>query len=323
MERIKKFRRIALALIIIVVILTAGYIYQTIGMRSDVRKYIPVGEFYYIDNKKMHLYEGGTGNATVVFAAGWGTVNPFVDFYPLYDKIAEHAKFIVYDKFGYGYSDVTDQKRYIDVMIDEIHRLLAKVDAKPPYIFAGHSLASLECIRYAERYPDEVKGIVLIDGGNPEFYAKTKPVTFISSFQRQLINFGIARLLYKIDGFADFLNSERNGLKLLPENLKKIDETATLLKANNKNITDEMRRSQENAREVIKGGKINNIPLTVITSGDFGKASKAWLSSQDDLLNWSKTSKQVVVNDSRHYIHQYHPEIIAKEIIELINSVKK
>lgn len=302
------------------IILIIGYMYQTESEIRDAKTYKPVGKLYDIENKKMHLYTGGKGDITVVFSSGWGTVNSYVDFYPLYDKISNFAKFAVYDRFGYGYSNIKDKKRDIDIMVDEIHELLIKSDQKPPYIFVGHSLASLETIRYDQKYKNEVKGIVLIDGGNPDFYADTKPVTFISIFQRQLINFGLARVLYKNDSFAKSLNSERNELKLLPLELKELDKTSTLLKANNKNITDEMRRSQENAKRVVNGGKLQGIPLTIITSGDFGNANKEWLNSQKKLKGWSDDSKQLVVQDTKHYIHQYHPNIIANEIVDIINQ---
>ncbi|MBE6083785.1 MAG: alpha/beta hydrolase [Tissierellaceae bacterium] len=321
MKKTNIIKRIGIVFFVLLVgALTAGYIYQMMSVKKDEKLYKPPGTLYKVGNKKMHLYEGGSGDATVVFAAGWGTVNPYVDFYPLYGNISKFAKFIVYDKFGYGYSDTTDKKREIDVIVDEIHEILTVSGQKPPYIFVGHSLASLEIIRYSQLYKNEVKGIVLIDGGNPELYAKTKPITFISTFQRQLINFGIARVLYKTNGFADYVNSQRNGLRLLPSELKKLDETATLLKGNNENIIDEMKKSQENAEKVVNAGKLQDIPLTIITSGDFGNVSKEWLDSQKKMMEWSNNSRQFVVKDSKHYIHQYHPEIIADEIINIINK---
>lgn len=297
-----------------------GYIYQNISESTDIRTYKPVGKIYDIDNKKMHLYTGGTGDNTVVFAAGWGTVSPYVDFYPLYDKISKHSKFAVYDRFGYGYSDITNEERDIDTIVNEIHKLLIKSNQKPPYIFVGHSLASLECIRFAQKYKKEVKGIVLVDGGNPDLYAEAKPMTFIGIFQRQLIKFGIARMLFNIKGFENSLNSERNELKLLPAELKELDKTSTLLMGNNENIIDEMRKSQDNAKKVIDSGKLQNTQLTIITSGDLGEASKSWLISQKKLMEWSKYSKQFVVEDTRHYIHQYHPDIIVNEIVDIINK---
>ena len=301
------------------VLLTAGFIYQKISVGTDLKSYKPVGQLYPIGDKMMHIYTGGSGDSTVLFAAGWGTANPYVDFYPLYNEVSKHAKFAVYDRFGYGYSDITDKKRDIDTIVDEIHELLNKAGQKPPYILVGHSLASLETIRYAQKYKDEVKGIVLVDGGNPEYYANQKPVTFIGVFQKQLIRFGIARLLYKIDSFEDSVNSERNTLKLLPSDLKELDKTSTLIKGSNDNIIDEMRRSQSNAKKVVDGGRLGNIPLTVITAGNFGQASQSWLDSQKKLKEWSTWGKQLTIKDSNHYIHQYKPEIIVNEILKIVD----
>lgn len=299
------------------VLLVAGFIYQKVSVGIDLKSYKPVGQLYPIGDKMMHIYTGGSGDFTVLFGTGWGTANPYADFYPLYNEVSKHAKFAVYDRFGYGYSDITDKKRDIDTIVDEIHELLNKSGQKPPYILVGHSLASLETIRFTQKYKNEVKGIVLIDGGNPEYYVNQKPVTVISIFQKQLISFGIARLLYKIDSFEASINSERNTLKLLPYKLKELDKTSTLIKANNDNIIDEMRRSQSNAKKVVDGGWLGNIPLTVITAGNFGQVSQSWLDSQEKLKDWSTSGKQFIVKDSKHYIHQYEPEIIVNEILKI------
>ncbi|KOA18558.1 alpha/beta hydrolase family protein [Clostridium homopropionicum DSM 5847] len=320
MKLLKRFG-ILLALLIII-LLSIGCIYQNSKSKKDVKNYHPVGSIYEIKNKKMHIYTGGNGDATVVFAAGWGTVNPYIDFYPLYDGVSKFAKFAVYDRFGYGYSDFTDEKRDVDSVVDEVHELLIKSEQRPPYILVGHSLASVETIRFAQKYKDEVKGIVLIDGGNPEMYASQKPATFIASFQRQLIKFGIARILYNTEGFADSVNSERNNLKLIPEELKEVDKISTLLRGSNRNIIDEMRMSQENAKKVCEGDKLGSIPLTIITAGSFEKQNSDWLESQKKLKEWSENSKQFVVENAQHYIHQYKPDIIIKEIEEIAKKMK-
>lgn len=103
MKKINIIRRIGIVFFVLLVgALTAGYIYQMMSVKKDEKLYKPPGTLYKVGNKKMHLYEGGSGDATVVFAAVWGTVNP--------------------------------------------------------YIFVGHSLASLEIIRYSQLYKNEVKG---------------------------------------------------------------------------------------------------------------------------------------------------------------------
>lgn len=85
-------------------------------------------------------------------------------FFSIVRGLRQHAKIAVYDRFGYGYSDLTGRKRDIDSITDEVHELLQVSGQKPPYLFVGHSLGALETIRYAQRYPEEVKAILLIDG---------------------------------------------------------------------------------------------------------------------------------------------------------------
>ncbi len=313
-------RTVLYGLVLLIILLTVGFVYQWAIVRNDLPKYQPMGKQYDVYGHKMHIYTGGEGQTTVVFNAGWGTINPYVDFYPLYEKIDKQTRFAVIDRFGYGYSDLTDRKRDIDNIVDEIHELLQVSDQQPPYILVGHSLGSLETIRFAQKYPDEVKGIVLLDGGSPEYYAHQSPLTLVSLFQRFLVRSGVARILYHFDGFEESLASERNGLELLPDKLKELDRLSTLLKANNKNITDEMRQSQNNAKKVLEGKKPLDVPLTVITAGSFGKVSKNWLDSQVALSSWSVSSKQVMVVDAEHYVHQYRPELIGKEILTLVNE---
>jgi len=320
MGRLWKFMRKSMlyGLALLLLLLAIGFVYQWAGARQDWNEYEPVGSRYDVFGHKMHIYTGGQGGTTIVFNAGWGTVNPYVDFYPLYDKIEDSSRFAVIDRFGYGYSDMTERKRDITNIVDEIHELLRVSGEHPPYILVGHSLGSLETIHFAQKYPDEVKGIVLLDGGSPEYYSKQPPMTAVSLFQRFLIQSGVARTLYHFDGFAESLSSERNELKLLPDKLKELDRISTLLKANNRNITDEMRQSQRNAIEVLKGKKPLDIPITVMTAGSNGKASSDWMESQKALTSWAVQSKQVIVEDSEHYIHHYHPEQVAEEILDLV-----
>ncbi|NRD80020.1 alpha/beta hydrolase [Bacillus sp. BRMEA1] len=304
----------------LVVIFGGGFLYQWVGVHNDLPKYKPPGQLYNVFGRKMHVYSGGNGKVTIIFNAGWGTVNPYVDYYPLYNEINEQARYAVIDRFGYGYSDLTNRKRDIDNIVEESHSLLLKAKIKPPYILVGHSLGSLETIRFAQKYPSEVKGIVLLDGGSPEYYANQTPLTAVSYIQRFIVQSGVARALYHIHGFAESVASERNSLKKLPNKLKDLDRISTLLKANNKNITEEMQRSQLNARKVLNGKKPLDIPLTVITAGNFGKQDKVWLKSQAALTKWSVSGKQIIVEDSEHYVHQYRPDLVAKEILSMVNQ---
>lgn len=212
----------------------------------------------------MHLYVAGKEGPTVVLASGWGTMSPYASFYPLYEGLIPHVKIAVYDRFGYGFSDQTTEKRDIDKIVDEIHKLFVASDLKTPYILVGHSLGSLEVIRYAQLFPDEVKAIVLLDGGNPEYYTASSPVTTISTVGRVLRQLGVARVLSHTSLLVDETAAN------LPDELMDIDRTASLKNLGNRNMTDEMRQRNINAAKVIKGKLPLKIPFIVLTADRFG-----------------------------------------------------
>lgn len=316
----RKLRKITLYLLSVLILLGgAGYLYQWFGAAQDKQSYKPVGKLYDVANHNMHLYTKGEGNRTVVFASGWGTANPYADFYPLYEKLLPHMKIAVYDRFGYGYSDTTGRPRDIDTITDEIHELLRVSVQKPPYILVGHSLGSLETIRYAQRFPSEVKAILLLDGGSPEYYASTTELTLIPYVYRVFRTTGVLRALYHVNGFAEWASNQSNQQLLLPDELKELDRKAMLLKIGNQDMTDEIRQSAKNAKIILADKKTLNIPVIVLTADYFGKLSddKAWMDSQADFPAWSIAGKQMIIEDSSHYIHSYQPDLVVKEIIKL------
>ncbi|WP_219837106.1 alpha/beta fold hydrolase [Paenibacillus sp. R14(2021)] len=320
MKRKRKMLKVFTYLILTVaLLLLAGWIYQRLASSHDLKTYKPVGQLYEVSGGRMHLYTAGQGPVTVVFSVGWGTANPYVDFYPLYSKLESKVKIAVYDRFGYGYSELTEKKRDTSVIAEEIHQVLERSGQHPPYVFAAHSLGSLEAIRFAQKYPDEVKGILFIEGGSPEYYASSRPLTIVPLVYRFLTKAGIARTLYHFDGFAESMAGERNGFKMLPPKLRELDRVSTLLLAGNRNMTDEIRLSRENAETVLQGKKPLGVPITVLTADAFGKLGndKDWESSQATLTSWSADGKQIIVPNSSHYLHHYAPELVAGEILKL------
>ncbi|MFX3631508.1 MAG: alpha/beta fold hydrolase [Candidatus Pristimantibacillus sp.] len=317
-QRVRKTILYLLAILILLV--GVGTAYQWYGSAQDTKSYIPVGKIYNVADHKMHLFTEGEGDTTVVFASGWGTASPYADFYPLYAGLSPYMKIAIYDRFGYGFSDTTDKERDIDTITDEIHELLQVSGQKPPYIFVGHSLGSLETIRYAQRFPDEVKAILLLDGGSPEYYASQKPITLMPIIHRVVRTTGAIRALSHLNGFNEWINDQSNGQKLLPEDLKELYSKAMLLKIGNRDMTDEIRQSQTNAQIILENKKQLDIPIIVLTADYFGKLSddKAWMDSQAELPSWSASGKQIVVPDSSHYIHSYKPELVVDELLQLV-----
>ncbi|WNQ12518.1 alpha/beta hydrolase [Paenibacillus aurantius] len=298
----------------VMIVMAVGYVYQRVGLRQDRKAYQPVGKLYEISGHKMHLYTAGEGDTTVVMASGWGTSSPYASFYPLYAGLVSHTKIAVYDRFGYGFSDVSGIPRNVNTITDEMHELFQKSELKPPYILVGHSLGSLEVIRYAQRFPDEVKAILLEEGGSPEFYSTNPEMIYVSTIANVLRQVGVARLLTHT---STFLKGTAPGV---PETIKEMDRMAVAAKLGNRDMADERRQMNKNAAIVLEAKKTLSIPLIVLTADGFGKLNmdSAWRDSQAVLPAWSTLGKQIIVKDADHYIHNFQPDFMVSEILKLV-----
>lgn len=98
------------------------------------------------------IFDSGSGDDSSV----WNKVAP---------EVSKFARVVVYDRAGLGKSDVKPGNNPITSQdaIDALKRLLNKENIKPPYFLVGHSRGGLNMQLFAEKYPNEIAGIVLID----------------------------------------------------------------------------------------------------------------------------------------------------------------
>jgi pimeloyl-ACP methyl ester carboxylesterase len=111
--------------------------------------------------RRLNIYCLGSGSPTVVFDAGlgeanstWGLVQPV---------IATKTRTCSYDRAGLGFSDPATRPGTTLNIADDLHKLLQAAHIAPPYILVGHSSAGMNVRVFADRYPNEVVGMVLID----------------------------------------------------------------------------------------------------------------------------------------------------------------
>ncbi len=106
----------------------------------------------------------GTGSPTVVLesGAGWGDSA----WYLLQPRVAKTTRVCSYDRAGLEASDDRQPPAPVPAakVVEELHRLLAGAGISPPYVFGGWSLGGFFNRLYAKRYPDEVLGLVGVDG---------------------------------------------------------------------------------------------------------------------------------------------------------------
>lgn len=97
------------------------------------------------------ILESGRGRAS----SDWSKVQP---------DIAAFTQVCSYDRDGVGQS--RPQRTVPEdaaQFVDDLHRLLSVAGVQPPYVLVGHSLGGLLVRLYQMKYPETVKGLVLID----------------------------------------------------------------------------------------------------------------------------------------------------------------
>src|SRR5947207_14835158 len=131
------------------------------GAESDAPP--PLGKLYEVGGHKMHLYEIGNGGSgpAVLLEAGAGAFS--IDWYLVQTQVAQFAKVCSYDRAGHAWSELGPRPRTKKQAVYDLHRLLLKADVPPPYVLVGHSLGGVLVRVYANQYPDEVAGLVLVD----------------------------------------------------------------------------------------------------------------------------------------------------------------
>ncbi len=316
----KLFKKTTFRVIIICfTVLGAGALWQNHMSRTETNKFEPPGQIVNVNNHKMHMYAKGEGVPTVVFTTGSGTPCAYTDYYYIQKELQKTVRTVTYDRSGFGWSDPTSIPRTIDNQVDDLHKLLNLAGEKSPYILVGHSLSSLEVIHFAQLYPKEIAGIVLIDGGNPTFYANYSEMVALTSnsFFGGLRKIGFVRALGTIGIFPPLVG-ESLRYKLLPEELQQLDKVMFYNMLGNEFNRNALKNTNENAKKVIEKGKLGNIPLRILTAGE----DESWKQSQVELKDWSSNSKQEYIKEANHYIHWSNSNIVIDRIKELVDEIK-
>lgn len=310
-------KKLFIVLAIFLVLLSIGTLWQHIMIYCEEKELNYPGQLIDVNNHKMHIYGEGNGAPTVVLTVGSGTPCAYTDYYYIQKYLSKSVRTVTYDRPGYGWSEPTSIPRTVDEQVNDLHILLDESDEKPPYILVGHSLSSLEVIRYAQLFPEEVSGIVLIDGGNPIYYANYyEPGAVLLSYLLEGVRgCGLMRALGSI-GILTPMVGEDKRYRMLPEELNQIDKMMFYRNLGNKTNRSEIRNMNENAKKVIDNGKLGNIPLVILTS----KSDSYWNETQKGLKDWSINSRQETIIEAGHYIHWDKSNIVIEKIKELVKE---
>jgi pimeloyl-ACP methyl ester carboxylesterase len=127
----------------------------------------PVGRRVTVGEHKLWIHRSGGGWPATVFVPGAGSVG--LDFLLAHEQVAQLTTSVLYDRAGTGWSDNADLPRTADQVTDELRALLRAIGLPAGYLLVGHSLGAVYVQRFAQRFPDEVAGMLLLDPAHEDW----------------------------------------------------------------------------------------------------------------------------------------------------------
>jgi pimeloyl-ACP methyl ester carboxylesterase len=139
-----------------------------IAMRAHEVLRPPAGTFMPVAGHRLLVSRCGTGDPAVVFLPGAGLTG--LDYWPLQQRAGTGRSSVVYDRAGTGWSERARLPRTALAVTGELRELLGMLGIRRA-VLVGHSLGGLYARQYANRFPDQIAGLVLLDPAHEKYDA--------------------------------------------------------------------------------------------------------------------------------------------------------
>jgi pimeloyl-ACP methyl ester carboxylesterase len=132
--------------------------------RQAERRNPPMGDFVEVDGVRLHYVRRGTGEPTVVFLHGNGSMVEEFAASGLLDLAAEHHRAVAFDRPGFGHSTRPRSRTWTpEDQARVILKACAKLGIERPVV-VGHSWGTLVALAMALNHSGRVGGLVLVSG---------------------------------------------------------------------------------------------------------------------------------------------------------------
>ncbi|HTG94831.1 MAG TPA: alpha/beta hydrolase [Pyrinomonadaceae bacterium] len=255
--------------------LTFKRISQTDSQGSLTLQKVDVG------GHSLNLLMGGQGSPAVVFEGGFGT--GIASWSTVQKEVAAFARTVSYDRAGLGQSELGPKPRSAKQIATELHTALEKAGIKPPYVLVGHSFGGIYVRVFADMYPKEVVGMVLIDPSQ-------------ESFNDWLKKSQLARLK---DAQAQIAKA--------PEGVQ-AEAAAT-----------EVSYGEARVAKVPPGIPVTLLSATEDETMP-ADARRLWIEKHEEWIATVPGGKHIVVEKTQHFIQAQQPKLVIETIQQMLNS---
>lgn len=322
----------------IALLILCGSVYQTLGLRSDSRRFPAPGRLIEVQGRRIHLYELGAGAPAVILESGISASS--LNWRSVQAEVSKFTRVCSYDRAGLGWSDLCDSPCTPSSLARQLRQVLQQADIPAPFVLVGHSFGALIVQSFAAAYPSETLGLVLVDPLDP---AEWNPLT---EEQQRIIRRGIqlsrrGAWAARIGVVRFFLSLLLAGNRLLPRMAAKAwsgrasevtdriagqvrkmpADTWPLVAAHwrHPKSFEGMARHfdslPESIQEMMKADQVA-VPVTLLS----GKLNQHPVDPKDHAQRISPHTRLIVAEQSGHWIQLDEPHLVVKAIREVIEN---
>lgn len=146
---------------IVAVAVLAAMLYQQAGVWRDRQRLPPPGHVVEVGGLRLHLLVRGEGTPPVVLVSGIAA--SCLNWTALSRELATHSTVAAYDRPGLGWSELGTRGFTAAQHAALLRRVLDAAGIAVPVVLVAHSFGAFVAQIFADEYPDDVVGLVLLD----------------------------------------------------------------------------------------------------------------------------------------------------------------
>lgn len=307
-----------------------GTIYQALADARDRRRYPPPGRVIDVDGHRLHIHCMGEGSPTVILEAALNGCS--IDWCQVEPEVARFTRVCTYDRAGYGWSDPGTRPRTATRMAQELHTLLAQSKIEPPYVLVGHSYGGQLVRVYADQYPDDVVGMVLVDSSHENQLERAYQLMSWQARMLDNLNWQLYRLhpiLARL-GILRLTRQAYQWIEIYPPELQPIavalEDQSTAF-----DWTFGEASAIPECNAYLRAAKpLRDIPLTVISGGlaqdpddpQQQLLRRVWNELQGELARLSPRGKHIIAKESGHIVQLSEPDHVVSAIRQVVEEAR-
>ena len=332
-----------LTLSIIAAVLLLQIAAQLLCLCLDGRKFRAPGALVKIKNRTVHVHQLGAGSPPIILEAGIAATS--LNWSILQPQLARVASTFSYDRAGFGWSKPSRRECTLHQMSCDLHDLVVALNIPRPYVLVGHSYAAYILRVYAQRSPEELAGIILIDPLTPEEWVNPDRaqrwqlwrgvwfsragaalgsigvVRFCLWLLLQRGNSGVPRHVLGLFGGK----ASETGLRIVGELAKLPPETVRLIRerwSHGRFFLTMSRYIQALPKSAVEASRFQipaHIPVTVISGAH---QLPVRLAEHQAIAAHSLRGKHIIAGKGAHWIHLDQPELIVEAFRDMAEKLK-